>query len=139
MIIRQELDLNPPENFLEQPNDLDKWLFENMSRVQRLLENPILDNVLTTPHTIPDNSSPLNMHIVHINKSGVVIVYLPSNPNPGELFFCKDGFGDAATGNKSIQVTSATGLIEGAGSAVISVNFQWFLFYGFNGNYYRIG
>lgn len=50
-----------------------------------------------------------------------VAVTLPAVPNVGQLFYIKDGAGNAATFN--ITVTPLVGLIDGAATATINTDF----------------
>lgn len=66
--------------------------------------------------------------LVIVNKaSGIATtVNLPSNFIVGKQYTIKDGKGDANTNNITVTVpsTAASGLIDGAGSYVMSVNYQ---------------
>lgn len=52
---------------------------------------------------------------------GPVAVTLPATPNVGQLFYLKDGTGDAAT--NPITITPAAGTIDGALTATINANY----------------
>lgn len=52
---------------------------------------------------------------------GAIAVTLPAVPNIGQLFYLKDGTGDAAT--NPITITPTLGTIDGAVSATINTNY----------------
>ena len=134
-----EIDLTPPEDFLERSTDFVLYLHENFARLQLITTTPLFHNVAAATFTISDNKAGLNCHIVHITQTGAVTINLPSNSNDGELFFCKDAAGDAGSSAKTIQVTGATGQVEGAANQQITTNNGWLLLYGYNGNYHKLG
>jgi hypothetical protein len=52
---------------------------------------------------------------------GAIAVTLPAVPNVGQLFYLKDGTGDAAT--NPITITPVLGTIDGALTATINANY----------------
>lgn len=63
-------------------------------------------------------------YIVVVNKGtgAATTANLPASPATGDTYVIKDGKGDAATNN--ITVTPAAGNIDGAGTYVMSINYQ---------------
>lgn len=57
-----------------------------------------------------------------LSNTGVTSVTLPSSPEPGKMYSLKDEGGNASVNN--ITVSPYSGLIEGAGSLVMNINYE---------------